>query len=96
MKINENIEYPLLPEWTTAEIITASEFYAAVEKVYTTGIAKDEFLKKHRAFLEMEPAIMTQKQLDREFKRASGLSIYQAVKFVEKSNAKKVKFTEKS
>ena len=25
MKISENFEYPLLPEWTTAEIITASE-----------------------------------------------------------------------
>lgn len=43
MKISENFEYPLLPEWTTAEIITASEFYEAVEKVYTTGIEREEF-----------------------------------------------------
>ena len=63
MKISENFEYPLLPEWTTAEIITASEFYEAVEKVYTTGIEREEFLAKHKKFLQMEPAIMTQNNL---------------------------------
>ena len=30
MKISENFEYPLLPEWTTADIITAREYYEAV------------------------------------------------------------------
>ncbi|WOY90047.1 UPF0223 family protein [Ligilactobacillus murinus] len=95
MKISENFEYPLLPEWTTAEIITASEFYEAVEKVYTTGIDREEFLTKHKKFLQMEPAIMTQKQLDRDFEQASGLSIYQAVKLAKATNGKRVKFKEK-
>lgn len=93
MKITENFEYPLMPEWSTAEIIIASEFYEAVEKVYTSGIARDEFLAKYERFLKMEPAIMAQKQLDRDFKQASGLSLYQAVKYVKESNKKYIKYS---
>ncbi|KRL84125.1 UPF0223 family protein [Ligilactobacillus apodemi] len=96
MKISENFEYPLLPEWSTQEIIDASEFYEAVEKVYTTGIERAEFMKKYIRFLEIEPAIMTQKQLDRAFSEASGLSIYRAVQFVKNSDKEHIKFTEKS
>lgn len=93
MKITENFEYPLMPEWSTEEIITASEFYEAVEKVYTSGIAQTEFLEKYERFLKMEPAIMAQKQLDREFKQASGLSLYQTVKYVKESQKKYIKYS---
>lgn len=89
--MKENISYPLMPEWSTAEIITASEFFMAVEQLHQKGIARDEFLKKYDAFLKMEPMKMTQKQLDREFLQASGYSIYQSVQFVKKSKAKIVK-----
>lgn len=38
---------------------------------------------------------MTQKQLDRDFEQASGLSIYQAVKLANATTGKRVKFNEK-
>lgn len=85
MKIAENFEYPLLPEWNTTEIIEISAFYEAVEKLYTTGIKRSEFLNKYQIFCQIEPAKMTQKQLDQAFEKASGLSIYKAVTFVKQS-----------
>lgn len=85
MEITENFEYPLLPEWTTAEIIEMSAFYEAVEKLYTTGIKRADFLERYQKFCEIEPAKMTQKQLDKAFEKASGMSIYQAVKYAQQN-----------
>ena len=84
----DSFAYPLRPEWTTSEIITVSEFYTAVEKAYTTGINQEEFLEKYQAYRQVVPAIMDQKQLDREFLDNSGYSIYQAVKTAGKNSKK--------
>ncbi|MCQ2556364.1 MAG: UPF0223 family protein [Ligilactobacillus sp.] len=86
--MTDSFAYPLRPEWTTAEIITVSAFYTAVEKAYTQGINQEEFMTKYRAYRQVVPAIMDQKQLDREFLENSGFSIYQATK-VAQSNTKK-------
>lgn len=48
--MKENYEYPLMPEWSKDEIITMVEFYAQVEDAYTTGVAKNEFMKMVRKF----------------------------------------------
>lgn len=78
----KSVEYPLMPEWDVAAIIVATDFYQAVEKIYQTGIKRAEFLSKYRLFLELEAAKMIQKQLDKRFKAATGMSIYAAVKYV--------------
>ena len=90
-KIAEKYEYPLMPEWSKDEIITMVEFYAQVEDAYTTGVAKDEFMKMVQKFKAIEPSIATQKQLDRKFKELSGYSIYQAIKTVSNSSKEHVK-----
>ncbi|KRL01394.1 UPF0223 family protein [Liquorilactobacillus capillatus] len=85
MKLPQNISYPLREEWSTADIVKATEFYYVVEQIYTAKIARTEFLAKYAAFTEVASMKMTQKQLDREFYRLSGLSIYRAVQFARKT-----------
>ncbi|KRN88931.1 UPF0223 family protein [Ligilactobacillus ceti] len=89
--MKQMISYPLMPEWSTAEIIIMSEFFMAVEQIYTTGIDREEFLNKYQEYIKVEPSKMAQKQLDRAFSQESGYSIYQAVKFAQASSKKQVK-----
>ena len=92
--MNENFAYPLLPEWTTKEIIAIVDFYAAVEKLYDAGLKRAEFLKHYQNFVQIVPAKMIQKQLDKEFQKASGLSIYKACQAVKNSSAEFVLWRE--
>ncbi|KRL38718.1 UPF0223 family protein [Liquorilactobacillus uvarum] len=85
MKLPQNISYPLKDEWSTEDIVKATEFYYAVEKLNTTKIERKIFFNKYADFVKVAPMKMTQKQLDREFYQLSGLSIYQAVQFARKT-----------
>ena len=49
--VKENYSYPLLPDWSTEEIIIACEFYAEVEKYNTNGVNREKFLEKYQDFL---------------------------------------------
>lgn len=89
--MNDNYEYPLMPEWSKDEIISAVEFYAMVEEAYQKGVSKDKFLKKVQEFKKLEPSIASQKRLDRQFEKISGFSIYKAIQTVSKSSKKYVK-----
>lgn len=81
--MEKSYEYPLLPEWTTDELISVINFYVAVENLYEKGTKRAEFIDKYQKFCQIVPAKMTQKQLDKEFERVSKLSIYRAVKYVQ-------------
>lgn len=90
-----NVSYPLMPEWSTAEIIAMSAFYAAVEDLNTVGIKRDEFMEHYHHFLAIEPAKAAQKQLDKAFEKETGFSIYRSVQYVLAHEEKNVKFTGK-
>ena len=49
-----NFSYPLMPEWSTQEIIDVAAFYEAVEKLNTVGIKRADFMKLYRRFCEIE------------------------------------------
>ena len=89
--VKENDSYPLLPDWSTEEIIIACEFYAEVEKYNTNGVNREKFLEKYQDFLKVAPSKMLQKRLDREYEKLSGYSIYQSVKKVKENEKKFVK-----
>ncbi|MDN2452471.1 UPF0223 family protein [Lactobacillus sp. UCMA15818] len=86
MQIPNNFDYPLLSEWSTNEIIAVTDFYQAVEQLYTAKIEREVFLKKYHAYQKAVPMKMNQKKIDREFFDRTGMSIYQAAKFVQSSN----------
>lgn len=92
--MSENFEYPLMPDWSKEEIIKMIEFYAEVEKAYTTGVSKTEFLAKVADFKQIEPAIADQKRIDRQYQKVSGFSIYRAIKAVQNTSKKFIKVEE--
>ncbi|KRN34341.1 UPF0223 family protein [Liquorilactobacillus mali] len=92
MQIPNNFAYPLLPEWSTDEIVVATDFYQAVEQLYADKIEREEFLRKYHAYQKVVPMKMDQKKIDREFFDETGMSIYQAAKFVRNSDKKILHF----
>ncbi|ULQ48552.1 UPF0223 family protein [Liquorilactobacillus nagelii] len=90
----ENANYPLLEEWTIAEIIQVTEFYRLVEELYQKKVDRQFFLDKYQTYLKIVPAKAAQKQLDHQFENETGCSIYRAVKFVMAQHQAKVHFNE--
>lgn len=78
--MKQKVNYPLFPEWNTEEIIQMCAFYSAVEKAYYKGVQREEFSSCYKNFLKVEPMKMGQKQVEREFKKETGLDIYQVIK----------------
>lgn len=70
-------DYPLDLTWTTDEIINVMSLYNAVEKAYEEGISKEEFMNCYRLFTSIVDSKSQQKQLDKEFLKVSGYSIYE-------------------
>lgn len=73
-------DYPLDSEWTVNEIIDVMALYNAVEKAYEGGISSDELLATYKKFKVIVTSKSQEKQLDKEFEKNSGYSIYQAIK----------------
>ncbi|KRN29390.1 hypothetical protein IV38_GL000274 [Lactobacillus selangorensis] len=78
--MQENYQYPLNLEWTTAEMTTVIHFYNTVEKAYEGGATAQAILTAYRAFKKVVPSKMEERQLDRDFETVSDYSTYQAVK----------------
>ena len=68
--------YPLDYTWSTQDIIDVMSLYNAVEQAYEQGISKDDFLKAYRQFKKVEKKKSEEKQIDRDFAKVSGYSIY--------------------
>jgi len=72
--------YPLDYKWTNDDILDVVSLYNAVEQAYETGISKDEFLSAYRKFKNVVGTKSEEKQIDREFEKVSGYSIYKVFK----------------
>lgn len=86
-----SFSYPLMPEWSTQEIIDVSAFYEAVEKLNTVGIKRADFMKLYGRFCEIEHSKAAQKQLDSRYEKESGFSIYRSVRFVLENDKENLK-----
>ncbi|GEO68543.1 UPF0223 family protein [Levilactobacillus acidifarinae] len=82
MAQSKNYDYPLYPDWSTADILKVTQLYQAVEAAYeqAQGIDAAVILAAYRDFQTVVPQKFEEKQLDREFQTASGYSIYRTVK----------------
>ncbi|WP_125591257.1 UPF0223 family protein [Companilactobacillus jidongensis] len=83
--MQENYSYPLNSDWNQDEIVKVIALYNAVETAYEHGIKQEDFLQKYRAFQQVVPMKMEQKQLDKDFEFESGYSIYQVFKQSQKT-----------
>ncbi|HEY9570721.1 MAG TPA: UPF0223 family protein [Metalysinibacillus sp.] len=72
--------YPLLPEWSTQEMIDVVKFFEAIELAYEKGIKREVMMKNYRRFKEIVPAQVEEKTLCREFEQSSGYVAYRVIK----------------
>lgn len=86
-----NYEYPLDFEWTKAEMIRVTTFYALVEDAYEHGVDRANLLAAYSGFKAVVPDKGTERRLEREFEVASGYSLYRVVQLARKSDAKRIK-----
>ncbi|MBG9984613.1 UPF0223 family protein [Aerococcaceae bacterium DSM 111022] len=82
----DNYSFPINPDWNNDEIVIVVNFLSGIEKAYTDGISRAELTGLYKAFKTVVTSISGEKQLDREFKRASGLSVYAVVKQLKNSS----------
>lgn len=83
-----NYNYPLRDDWSMDEIIAVTEFYAAIERAYETGIAKEQVLSAYDSFKKIVPSKSEEKTLFREFEVASGYKSYPIVRDSRTGDAK--------
>lgn len=72
--------YPLLPEWSTTEMIDVVKFFEAIELAYEKGVKREVMMKNYRRFKEIVPAQAEEKTLCREFEQSSGYVAYRVIK----------------
>ena len=87
-------QYPLPEGVTTSELIKVTDFYQQVEQLYERHCDRATFLAAYQAFKAVIPSKAEEKQLDRDFQKESGYSIYRAVKFVQTHQRKQLKYTD--
>ena len=63
-------------------------FLNQVEKYYESKVEVATFLEAYQAFKKVVPSKMQEKQIGRDFEKASGYSLYLAVKGVQASERK--------
>lgn len=66
--------------YTEKEAVILIEFLALIEDANEGKVDKDVLLKKHRKFRSIINSVSTEKQLDRDFQKISGYSIYKTIK----------------
>ena len=77
---NDTYQYPLNFDWTTEEIIVVMKFYENIESVYEKEILRENLMESYRAFKQIVPSQAEEKQLDKQFEKATTYSIYKAMK----------------
>ena len=70
------IDYDL---FTPEEVIKLVEFYALVEDANEGKANKDELSKKYNGFRKILNSVSMEKQIDKEFEKLSGYSIYKTI-----------------
>jgi uncharacterized protein YktA (UPF0223 family) len=73
--------YPIdYDQFTTEEIIVIVEFLAMIEDANQGHVDPHVLSNKHKKFRSVINSISLEKQIDREFEKASGYSIYKTLK----------------
>ncbi len=66
--------------YSEREAVILVEFLALIEDANEGKVDKDLLKKKHKRFRSIINSISTEKQMDRDFERISGYSIYKTIK----------------
>ena len=72
--------YPILPDWSTEEIVDVIKFFEGVEQAYEKGIKREDMLARYRRFKEIVPSQSEEKSVFRDFEEVSNYVSYHVVK----------------
>lgn len=72
--------YPIQVDWTTEEIIDATNFFTLIEEAYETGVSSEKVKNAYKRFKEIVPSKSEEKTLFREFEQSSKYKSYPIVK----------------
>ena len=73
--------YPIDFElYSSQEAIILIKFLALIEDANEGKVDKDLLIKMHKKFRSIINSVSTEKQMDREFEKISGYSIYKTIK----------------
>ncbi|WP_157945015.1 UPF0223 family protein [Apilactobacillus quenuiae] len=91
--MNNNYSYPMFESWNRHEVLTMMDLYTSVEKAYEdkNGVAKNLIIKLYDEFESINPSKMEQKQLDRDFYKMSGYSLYKTWQAANNNKSKNVR-----
>jgi uncharacterized protein YktA (UPF0223 family) len=70
------IDYDL---YTPEEVVKLVEFYALIEDANEGKVNKELLIKNYREFRKILNSISIEKQIDKEFEKISGYSIYKTI-----------------
>ncbi len=74
---NYPIDYDL---YNPEEVIKLVEFYALIEDANEGKVKKDVLIQKYNEFRKLVNSVSMEKQIDKEFEKLSGYSIYRTIK----------------
>lgn len=76
----KNYNYPLDLSWSTEEITSVLHFLNQVEAAYESKVAVKDILESYAIFKTIVKSKAQEKQINREFEKKSGYSIYRVIK----------------
>lgn len=85
-----NYQYPIDLDWTSQEMATVVKMWNGLEQAYESSINREELLNRYKAFKEVVPSKMEEKQLGNSFEKVSGYQLYGTIKKARNSEAKTI------
>ena len=88
--MSNNYQYPIDLDWTNEEITIVIKMWNGLEQAYESSINREELLNRYKAFKQVVPSKMAEKQLGNQFEKVSGYQLYGTIKKARNSERKTI------
>lgn len=88
--MSNNYQYPIDLDWTNEEIAIVIKMWNGLEQAYESSINREELLNRYKAFKQVVPSKMAEKQLGNQFEKFSGYQLYGTIKKARNSERKTI------
>lgn len=88
--MSNNYQYPIDLDWTNEEIAIVIKMWNGLEQAYELSINREELLNRYKAFKQVVPSKMAEKQLGNQFEKVSGYQLYGTIKKARNSERKTI------
>lgn len=78
--MSNNYQYPIDLDWTSEEMAIVVKMWNGLEQAYESSINREELLSRYKAFKQVVPSKMEEKQLGNSFEKNSGYQLYGTIK----------------